>query len=218
MKIVAVICMFLFSISGQAVSVLWNEGVSLHEGSSANWWITLSLREAPYYLEVHNDASFLVEETEREWIRSLRGNMIDLASGAIFITAEVGDLVSSQTVRDESKILVTNYGYNPDQGARVTYNANQKQTLYIGFEATILFTGNHPFDPVTGTIVDDDKRIYGWIELFADDMTLTLGNTCLDLSGRPVVVGVRSAEPVPEPATGALALLGAALLFRRRKT
>ena len=44
-----------------------------------------------------------------------------------------------------------------------------------------------------------------------------LGNTCIDLTGRPVIVGVRPEEPIPEPASGALALLGATLLFRRRR-
>ncbi len=98
----------------------------------------------------------------------------------------------------------------------IRYLATSRWTLYLGIEASIGDSlSGYDSD---GNAYSNDPKIYGWVELFVDNYTVTLGNTCLDLSGRPVVVGVRSAEPVPEPATGALAFLGAMLLFRRKKT
>ena len=54
--------------------------------------------------------------------------------------------------------------------------------------------------------------VFGWIEMFADENRLILGNTAIDLSGGPLVVG-----QIPEPGTGFLFMLGAAVFLKRMR-
>ena len=130
--------------------------------------------------------------------RKLSVETMDIWRGATLLTATMGDVISSSAVSDSSRVMIRNWDWT--QNASITYKGKEVTSIYLGLEAEV--EGWNHF-------------IYGWIELIADDYTLTLGNTFVDLSGNPVTVG-KGPPAVPEPATGALALLGAALLFRRR--
>lgn len=208
MKRVITIFLLFCTLSAQASAVLWNdEGFSLgggvdQEEEKGYWYITLDLLMQE---DVYNDFNIIIEKNGNEPLRLLYSNCIDVAREAWFIVAEEGDEINAETTKDPSRVFLTNSGaLRFEDRIKPEYNGNEPWTMYLGFET------RH------GYLVDP-YPIYGWIELFVDNYTISLGNTCLDLTGRPVVVGVRSAEPVPEPASGALALLGATLLFRRRR-
>ncbi len=148
---------------------------------------------------VYFEQFLLLRKTDDDSYRAISGVGGDAGAERWFIAAEVGDEVNAETSRDESKLFYT----NAKPRVKPEYTVGSPGTLYLGFSLEKMYSL--------------PQEVYGWVELIVDGDELRLGNTCLDLSGRPVIVGVRSAEPIPEPATGALALCGAALLFRRRR-
>ena len=85
-------------------------------------------------------------------------------------------------------------------------------TIYLGF-ATMSDLNNVSYE--TGT--KDWMKYYGWVSLQVSPTSVTLGNSAIRLDGRPIIVGSADTPLIPEPATGSLALLGAALLLRRRR-
>ena len=88
-------------------------------------------------------------------------------------------------------------------------------TVYLGF-ATI-----NDYDPKAGDLTSGTTlytKYYGWVELTVTPTAVTLGNSAIRLDGRPIIVGSTDTPLIPEPATGILAVLGAVLLFRVRKT
>ena len=141
--------------------------------------------------------------------RKLQAESADIWNPVRVITAMVGDVIDHDSSADDTRLFVTNdYGYDRGKFPSFEYDALTPWSLYLGFESKYTdFSGNS----------ETLKTIYSWVELRIDNNSVSLGDSCIDLTGRPVVVGVRSAEPIPEPASGALALLGAALLFRRRR-
>ena len=206
---------FLFcTLSAQAAAVLWNEGFDFRATSSPDPEYGLVYAGMVYRWgdndEIYNSFGWeieLVGDSERR----MAADEVDVGRGIRVITAEVGDVINHEASQDMSRVFVTNYGDGSlNDLVRIRYNGDNPVTLYFGIEAAVW--GETPYAPA-----DWDHRVYGWFELFVDNYTMTLGNTCLDLSGRPVIVGVRPEEPIPEPASGALALLGATLLFRRRR-
>lgn len=205
----------LFFLSAAFVShgasVLWKEGFQLFEGpvgeNQKGWWLRLSFWDQH---EIYFDLLMEIETTGNGGGRKLFGSNLDLGRESWFVVADTGDEINAETSKDESRLFLTNKTWG--RNAMPEYNATDGPwTLYLGFETT----DSGVWTESDGWITPEHK-IYGWVALTIDNYTMTLGDTCLDLSGRPVIVGVRSAEPIPEPTTGALALAGAALLFRRR--
>jgi hypothetical protein len=133
--------------------------------------------------------------------RSLFGVLCDVANAWWVVVSEVGDEVNSETSKNPSRLFYTNTGFHYDF-VRLEYTNDNPWSLFLGLALERDVTPN---------------EVYGWVELIVNNDEIRLGDTCLDLTGRPVVVGVRSAEPIPEPATGTLAFVGATLLFRRRQ-
>ena len=209
MKRLAVLfCLFLVT-NCRSASVLWNEGLSIsgevNSSENTGSWFVLLQHDTPYGL-MWNDFTIVVEQYGIPIRRRLYGDEIDLGREAWFIVAEDGDEINAETTKDASRLFITNSGtLKFEDSVKPEYLFNKPWTLYLGFESAI-YSEYEPYE----------RKVYGWMELFVENYTITLGNSCIDLTGRPVVVGVRSAEPIPEPASGALALLGAALLFRRR--
>ncbi len=207
-------CMFLLFLvlSAESSSVLWREGFQLtggvqEYGETAFFWLGLDLLGEPYNVSVYNLFGFLIEKGNVDSERKLSGSGADVGRAFVMVHAQLGEEISSEITHDGSRLFLKNSETSPEDTYKTfSYSSQVPWTLYLGFETTQW--GNWGDD-------EPDRKLFGWVELFVDDYTLSLGDTCLDLSGRPVVVGVRSAEPIPEPATGALALVGAALLFRR---
>ncbi len=199
--------------SARGSYVLWNSDVLLNGRvyENASHWVLYMGYSVPddYWgaEDLPNGGTFGnsfhldVEEASSDGLRKLMADMPDCGREFTVVSANSGDVIDAESVSDKSRLFVTNMGSVSDW-LPIEYRGDNPVSIYLGIEAEIWGWG---------------YSAYGWIELIADNYELRLGNTCLDLSGRPVVVGVRSAEPVPEPASGALALLGAALLFRRRR-
>ncbi len=60
------------------------------------------------------------------------------------------------------------------------------------------------------------RYLYGWVEIIvADDGTVSVGSSAIDLDGGPMIVGGGSA--IPEPSSVLLLLAGGALLALRRR-
>ena len=214
MKSVLSLAVLSWALVAQSASVLWNEGITFWRGTTpydgrVGFQIIYNCSDPIHDIGIYNELGMtidLVGSTERR----LAGYDVDLGQLVRVITADVGDEINHEFAADDSRLLLSNEGYPYGSLAEIVYNGNSPLTLYFGIETV----------PLTASLTSENlnvPRVYGWVELFIDDYIVSLGNTCFDLTGRPVVVGVRSAEPVPEPTTGALALLGTALLFRRRK-
>ncbi len=218
-RILAVVFCLSLLHSGNATSVLWNEKIdfgsssdeSNHTGSFTILYDFL-YDDAP--MDIYNVMTFEIHDGNSSKWREIAAFNCDLARVFRVIRAEPGDVINHETASDASRIVHSNYPQDWEDLKTIRYLASRNWTLYLGIEASI-GDALAEYDS-NGILYSNDPKIYGWVELFVSDYTVTLGNTCLDLSGRPVVVGVRSAEPVPEPASSALALLGMALLFRRR--
>lgn len=207
-----IVCLlWIFSATSHAASFYWNTEFRLTgslENESSSWQLQFGYEPNEdtwglKYIEgggvLGNCIIFSVEKSSLGK-RKLSVETMDIWRGATLLTATMGDVISSSAVSDSSRVMIRNWDWT--QNASITYNGKEVTSIYLGLEAEV--EGWNHF-------------IYGWIELIADDYTLTLGNTFVDLSGNPVTVG-KGPSAVPEPATGALAFLGAALLFRRRRT
>ena len=200
--------------SAQSGAVLWNEGFDFRATSSPDPESGLVYAGMLYNWgdddEIYNILGWeieLVGDSERQ----MAADEVDVGRGIRIVTAEVGDEINHEAAEDMSRVFLTNYGEGSlSDLVRIRYNGDNPVTLYFGIEADVW--GTTPYAPA-----DWNNKVYGWFELFVDNYVMSLGNTCLDLSGRPVIVGVRPEEPIPEPASGALALVGAALLFRRKR-
>lgn len=201
--------------SALGTTVLWNSGVSLRNfsyGGKVDWMLQIEASNDSGW--IYSDIIMSIDQGSSFQFRVLSSVTQDLVAGSRWIVTEEGNRVDAQTTADKAKLFSSNYDEGDSQGfVTVTYRRSKVETIYLGVNLSIQSNVDEDYDYIAN---DWKRRSYGWIELFADNYTLTLGRSCIDFSGRPVVVGVRSAEPVPEPATGALALLGAALLFRRR--
>ena len=216
MKIyLAIACSVLLACpSALGSTVLWNSGISLRNisyGGKDDWMLQIEASNDNDW--IYSDILMSIEQGASFSSRVLSSVTQDLGASAHWIVANAGDVVDAQTTADKAKLFSSNYEGDSQEFMTVSYRRSEVETIYFGVDLSIQGTVDGDYDYIAG---DWKRRAYGWIELFADNYTLTLGRSCIDFSGRPVVVGVRSAEPVPEPATGALALLGAALLFRRR--
>ena len=214
MKKLPVLLVLVSAHCAVSSSVLWNTEFNLSQeitsgGSNRNiWWLTIDLLEKEE--NVYMDFAMEIEKSGYASKRTLSGVNGDVARAWWIVVAEVDDEINSETGKDSSKLFFTNTNPSADIVKR-EYTVRSPWTMYLGI--TITHWGNW------NSILEEyipPHEVYGWVELIVDGDALRLGDTCLDLSGRPVVVGVRSAEPIPEPASGALALFGAALLFRRR--
>ena len=186
-----------------SASVLWNVGVRFNWNDciDENWGGGGTLLDL-LYMDIYSDISFGIKQTGSANGRRIISGVIDLGREAWYVVAEFGDTIDAETTKDPSRVFITNTGVvDYEDGVKPEYLASEPWTFYLGFETTQYGV----------------QKIYGWMEFYVDNYTVTLGNTCIDLSGRPVVVGVRPEELIPEPASGALALLGATLLFRRRE-
>ncbi len=215
MKLVVCLFFVFFALSAHAAVVLWNEGFAFFASASPDPEYGLVYGGIDYRwgdnLEVYNSLDWYIELVDGSE-RRMAQYSVDVGREVRLITAEVGDEVNHEAASDKSRVFLTNSGdiSNSDL-ACIRFNGDNPVTLYFGIET-------EPWGMVVSEAPGNGvNRIYGWFELFVDNYTMTLGNTCLDLTGRPVVVGVRPEEPIPEPATGAMALLGAVLLFRRRR-
>lgn len=208
-------------MSANAASVIWGAGLALSDAAvsddTACYRLVLDLLWVSPPIDVYNFVDLTVKTGDSEDGKKLVGTTTDITRAICYVTATIGDVISKETTREDSRILVANDERHAHGNAHIDYPDNKSTVFYLGFEAEVGDSGEWPFDPITHTFVDDNLRIYGWVQLCANGTELTLGDTCIDLSGRPVTVGTRPAEPVPEPASGALALLGAALFLRRRK-
>ena len=192
--------------SVSAASFLWNQDFVLDEGRQMDgfWSYALVMYHTHLDTDLYGDPVEIRVEKDAEgrtWV--LSGWPVILLSGETLIVASPGDVISSKTISDTSKIFFSGTLSSERFPATVRYEWEKQQSLYFGFSTKV---------PGSETPV-----YYGWIEIIANDSLLTLGDTCVDLDGNPVVVGIRPSEPIPEPATGALALLGATMLFRRRR-
>lgn len=204
----------LLAVVGESASVLWNEGVFLEGEVSSDrgtWWLRYEWVDEARNVDIYNSICFLIDPATVTFKRKLYGYAADVARECRIISADEGDVVDQNAVSDNSKLVWVNSAEGLIEDlAEFEYRSAQKWTLFLGFESIPICTSGEWYE-----YYENGFRVYGWIELFVDNYTLSLGRSCIDLSGRPVVVGVRSAEPVPEPATGLLAFLGAAMLFRR---
>lgn len=206
MKKVLLLLLLAIGTSVPAASFLWNQDFVLGEGSEMDgvWSYTLIMYHTHLDTDLYGDPVEIRVEKDAEgrvWV--LSGWPVILLSGETLIVASPGDVVSSETIADESRIFFSGTLPTERFSATVKYEFGKTESLYFGFSTKKAWA--------------EEPVYYGWVELIANDSFLTLGNTYVDLNGRPVVVGARPEEPIPEPASGALALLGAALLFRRRR-
>ena len=188
-----------------AASVLFGSGVSLTGSASPSenrgrWYLSLSFLD-------HGSGVWIAIDKNGSSGRILHQDGITLGSGVKFVFADNGELISEASVAESDRVLSSNYD---DDFSIYSFSQLTPWTLYLGVEAWT-------YGPDSGNIQPDIQRNFGWVELTVRNYTLTLERSCLDLTGRPVVVGVRSVEPVPEPATHVLALLGTLLLFPRRR-
>ena len=217
MKTISAFLLCFLSIAGEAASVLWNEGVFLVgevSSNSSTWWLRYEWVDETLDVDIYNNIGFRIDSSSATFRRKLYGYAADVARECRIISADEGDVIDRDSVSDNTRLVWVNSAEGVVENlAEFEYLAARKWTLFLGFESVPDATSGEWYK-----YYENGFRVYGWIELFVDNYTLSLGRSCIDLTGRPVVVGVRSAEPVPEPATGALALLGAALLFRRSRT
>ena len=211
MKRVALLFLLTFAFASHGASVLWREGFQLFEGpveeNQKGWWLRLSFWDQH---EIYFDLLMEIEKVGNGVRRRLVGSNLDVGRESWFIVAGVGDEINAETSKDESSLFLTNVDWSGNAKPEY-YATGGPWTLYLGFETTDSGVWTE-----SGGWITPEHKVYGWVALTVDNYTMTLGDTCLDLTGRPVVVGVRSAESIPEPATGTLAFVGVALLFRRR--
>ena len=144
-------------------------------------------------------------------------NFIMLAYGDNWIQTSLGEVIDACNTVDTDSCFLHGWVSYMDEASMDLVGASDydievsgTKTVYLGF-ATMSDWENISNDHGTR----DWKKYYGWVELTVSPTGITLGHSALRLDGKPIVVG--TTETVPEPAAGALALLGAALLFRRRR-
>ena len=75
----------------------------------------------------------VVKQTSERTSWYLYGDLIDVGYGSTLMVATPGDIVSKETIFNPSTLFLTNVG--EDCNAVVTYNANETQSLYFGFQA-----------------------------------------------------------------------------------
>jgi hypothetical protein len=72
-------------------------------------------------------------------------------------------------------------------------------------------------DTATGEALQSNVY-YGWAQFEYSDGEISVVSSALNTTGGGIYAGTDRTTSVPEPASGALALLGAVLLLRRRGT
>ncbi|MBQ9727930.1 MAG: PEP-CTERM sorting domain-containing protein [Kiritimatiellae bacterium] len=128
-----------------------------------------------------------------------------------WILAAEGDLVDESTSRHLDSCF---FHAGLDDGTysgsgSVEFPYGETCMFYMGFA-----TGTADWD--TGEHAS--KNIfYGWAQFEYASGKLSLVRSALNTAGGGIYVGTDRVVPVPEPAAGALALLGCALLLRRRR-
>ena len=139
------------------------------------------------------------------WIQTRQGDVVGPENTTGNVSCFLHGWVS--WVSDETSDLVGTSDYN--------ISVSNTDTIYLGFATmsdlnTVSYEGEQ-----TGT--RDWMKYYGWVELEVSPTSVTLGHSAIRLDGRPIIVGSTDTPLIPEPATHALALLGAALLLPRRR-
>ena len=165
----------------------------------------------------------LVSSATKDGTRvSLSGNPdgIVLAYGDSWVRLEEGDLVDASSTRNRSSYFlhgwldgsgpsIDGYDVRADDPIEAPYSS--AFTFYLGFA-----TGAE--NDTAPDMTDNWSHVYyGWARFVYARGTISLVNSALNTEGGGIYVGTDRTTAVPEPASGALALLGALPLLRRRR-
>ena len=168
-------------------------------GSSVDFYISflVTMTMQPWKVHVAPDTEFLeLDGPESNWILANEGDLIDER------TSRHLDSYFFQTGMDEG-----------EYGGSGSFDCNYagQHRFYMGF-ATAL----PDWDNETGVHRLRDI-FYGWALFEYSEGKLSLVQSALNADGGGIYVGTDRTTPVPEPASGALALVGAVLFLRRRR-
>ena len=142
-------------------------------------------------------------------------NAIVAAYGDSWVLVEEGELVDESTTRNADSYFLHGWidGQEDDWDLRadvpVVLPARSSNRFYLGFATAS--SESHPQ-------YDWTDVYYGWALFEYSGGRLSLVDSALNVDGGGIYAGTAVTVPIPEPAAGALAALGAVALLRRRRS
>ena len=212
MKSLSSVFLLVSALPGFAASVLWNDGFSLDRRSQTP---LLTWRLYWNYPDAAGGLAECLYPTIDMTTASVSGRTrvsaveeVTVGYGYQWVSLEEGQVVSSDTTRNLDSYFQKGWidwipGTSTSDIGKSDYSLlvsnDGRSPFYLGFAAELAANG-------------EISIVYGWVQIYADGTDLRLGNSAIDLSGRPLVVG-----QTPEPSSSALAIAGLGLLICRRK-
>ena len=166
--------------------------------------------------------NLVITATKDQMRVSLSGNpdRIVLAYGDSWVRMEEGALVDASTTRNQSSYFLHGWldgsgenidGYDIRADDPISAPYYSSFTFYLGF-ATAAENVTAP------NLIDNWSHVYyGWARFSYNRGAISLVDSALNADGGGIYVGTDRTTPVPEPASGALALVGAVLFLRRKR-
>ena len=194
------------SFSGSGSGRTWNGTFSTNgqqpvgeSGAFVDFYISFVVTRTtgtPVKAKIAPDTEFLVlDGPESNWILANEGDLVDEST-----SRHLGDSYFFHTAMDDE-------GYGGTGSIEFLYGETCQ--FYLGFS-----TGLPNWE--TGVHCSSDIY-YGWALFEYSAGKVSLVRSALNTEGGGIYVGTDRTTPVPEPASCALAFLGAVLLLRRRR-
>ena len=139
------------------------------------------------------------------------------AYGDSWVLVEEGELVDASTTRNADSFFLHGWidGQEDNWDLRaddpVVLPAQSASRFYLGFATASSAAESYPQ-------YDWTDVYYGWALFEYSDGELSLVNSALNVNGGGIYAGSAVTTPIPEPAAGAFAALGALALLHRRRS
>ena len=206
------ICLGAFLTAARASTIAW--GVPELKSGSGQYsmvWNGTPVNDQPagqYAINIVLYFSVLSSSSASMRISPIRMQPLTQPSNWIRIS-EGGEIGPNNTQGNRAYFLK---GLDDEDGKDLQSDYNltipKGETVYLGF-CTENGLYSHPFYDPEGAL---PKYLYGWVELTAENGSVSTPRAAIEVSGSPIPAG-----QVPEPASYVLSLLGIILLVRRRR-
>lgn len=212
---------FCSTLLGEANAiVIQNWFAPTHEGTANLQLLGSWTDDADYGNKIYMDALLTVVPLEGDARHSVicASDQAVAAFGENYVRSDFGKIADASTTRGLNTYF--RHAWIDDPQGTAEWTADRIETtrigqfdFYLAFATdALLVSGAGQWDPS----MPGGPCCYGWVELRYSNGRLFVLDSALNLTPEQGIA-VGSYTPVPEPASGALALGGAVLLLRRKR-